>query len=144
MSAREPAPGRDAFAAFTLLDTRWMDNDVYGHLNNVVYYSLFDTAVNRWLIDKGVLDPATSPVFGLVVETGCQYFQPLSFPDRVEAGLKVERLGSSSVRYVIGLFRQGAGEVAAVGHFTHVYVDRDTRRPTPIPADTRAVLEALR
>jgi acyl-CoA thioester hydrolase len=144
VSAREAAPSRDAFVGFTPLDTRWMDNDVYGHLNNVIYYSLFDTAVNRWLIERGVLDPATSPAFGLVVETGCRYFQAISFPDRVEAGLKVEHLGSSSVRYVIGLFRQDAREAAAVGHFTHVYVDRATRRPTPIPDAVRAVLEALR
>ncbi|MBC6980147.1 acyl-CoA thioesterase [Caulobacter sp. 17J80-11] len=120
-----------------------MDNDVYGHVNNVVYYSFFDTAVNRWLIEQGVLEPATSPVIGLVVETGCRFAKSLSFPDRVEAGLRVAKIGTSSVRYEVGLFRAGDPEPAAEGHFVHVYVDRETRRPTPVPADMRKVLEGL-
>jgi acyl-CoA thioester hydrolase len=141
--SRITTPGRDAYAEFTSLDTRWMDNDVYGHVNNVQYYSFFDTAVNRWLIERGVLDPVTSPVFGLVIETRCSYFKPLSFPDRVEAGLKVAHLGRSSVRYEIGLFKQGDPEAAAAGEFTHVYVDRETRRPAPIPQAVRTALESL-
>ncbi|NEX95196.1 acyl-CoA thioesterase [Caulobacter sp. 17J65-9] len=120
-----------------------MDNDVYGHVNNVVYYSFFDTAVNRWLIEQGVLEPAVSPVIGLVVETGCRFSKSLSFPDRVEAGLRVAKIGTSSVRYEVGLFRAGDPEPAAEGHFVHVYVDRETRRPTPVPADMRKVLEGL-
>ena len=141
--SRPAAPGREAFAHFTGLDTRWMDNDVYGHVNNVQYYSYFDTVVNRWLIEQGVLDPVSSPVIGLVVETRCAYFEPLSFPDRVEAGMKVTHLGRSSVRYEIGLFRAGADRAAAAGEFTHVYVDRETRRSVEIPDATRAVLQTL-
>ena len=135
---------REAYAVFTSLDTRWMDNDVYGHVNNVQYYSYFDTAVNRWLIEQGLLDPVTSLAIGLVVETRCSYFAPLSFPDRIEAGMSVVHLGRSSVRYAIGLFRAGAGEAAAAGEFTHVYVDRQTRTSTAIPAAVRAALESLK
>ncbi len=142
-TSRSTTPVREDFAEFTALDTRWMDNDVYGHVNNVQYYSFFDTAVNRWLIERGVLDPLTSPVFGLVVETRCSYYKPLSFPDRVDAGLKVVHLGRSSVRYTIGLFRQGDDEAAAAGEFTHVYVERESRKPAPIPEAVRAALEAL-
>ncbi|MBS0296983.1 MAG: thioesterase family protein [Proteobacteria bacterium] len=120
-----------------------MDNDVYGHVNNVQYYSYFDTVVNRWLIEQGVLDPAVSPVIGLVVETRCAYFEPLSFPERVEAGMRVAHLGRSSVRYEIGLFRSGAERAAAAGEFTHVYVDRATRRSVEIPDAVRAVLQTL-
>ncbi|WP_255500597.1 thioesterase family protein [Caulobacter sp. 17J80-11] len=134
---------RDGYRQYVTIDTRWMDNDVYGHVNNVVYYSFFDTAVNRWLIEQGVLEPATSPVIGLVVETGCRFAKSLSFPDRVEAGLRVAKIGTSSVRYEVGLFRAGDPEPAAEGHFVHVYVDRETRRPTPVPADMRKVLEGL-
>ncbi len=136
-------PARDAFAVFRLIPTRWMDNDVYGHVNNVTYYSFFDTAVNAHLIEQGVLDPATSPVIGLVVETGCRYFAPLSFPETVEAGIRVTKVGTSSVRYEIGLFKTGEAMPSALGHFTHVYVDRETRRPVAIPAAARAVLEGL-
>jgi acyl-CoA thioester hydrolase len=127
----------------TVLDTRWMDNDAYGHVNNVVYYSFFDTAVNRWLIDRGVLDIGTSAAIGLVVETGCRYFQPVTFPDRVTAGLRVAHIGNSSVRYEIALFRNDEPEAAAAGFFVHVYTDRATRRPTPIPDDVRQALLAL-
>jgi acyl-CoA thioester hydrolase len=144
VSGREPPPARTAFRVFRTLATRWMDNDVYGHINNVAYYSYFDTAVNQALIEAGVLDPAGSPVIGLVVETGCRYFAPLSFPGPVEVGLAVERLGSSSVTYALGVFRPGAAEAAAAGHFTHVYVDRHGRRPVAIPAGTRALLESWR
>jgi acyl-CoA thioester hydrolase len=142
--SRATTPGRETYAEFTTLDTRWLDNDVYGHVNNVQYYSFFDTAVNRWLIERGVLDPVTSPVFGLVVETRCSYFKPVTFPERVEAGLKVAHLGRSSVRYEIGLFRKDDPEAAAAGEFTHVYVDRQTRRPAAIPDAFRAALETLK
>lgn len=141
--AREAAPGRDHYRHFTALETRWMDNDLYGHVNNVTYYSYFDTAVNGYLIASGVLDIHNGPVIGLVVETGCRYFMPVAFPDRLEAGIAVTRIGTSSVQYAVGIFRQGEGQVAAAGHFTHVYVDRDTRRPTALPADFRQVLEHL-
>lgn len=134
---------RDGYRQFGTIDTRWMDNDVYGHVNNVVYYSFFDTAVNRWLIEQGVLDPATSAVIGLVVETGCRFAKSLTFPDRVEAGLRVAKIGTSSVRYEVGLFREGDPEPAAEGHFVHVYVDRETRRPTPLPHEMRRALEGL-
>lgn len=127
----------------TVLDTRWMDNDAYGHVNNVVYYSFFDTAVNRWLIDRGVLDIGTSAAIGLVVETGCRYFRPVTFPDRVTAGLRVAHIGNSSVRYEIALFRNDEPGAAAAGFFVHVYTDRATRRPTPIPDDVRQALLAL-
>lgn len=137
-------PGRDAFAVIRQIPTRWMDNDVYGHVNNVVYYSFFDTAVNAHLIETGVLDLDTSPAIGLVVETGCRYAAPIAFPDRVDAGVRVARIGTSSVTYEIGLFRNDEAQPSAFGHFTHVYVDRQTRRSTPIPEAVRAVLEALR
>lgn len=123
--------------------TRWMDNDVYGHVNNVVYYSYFDTVVNTYLIRQGALDIHARAVIGLVVETGCRYFAPLSFPDTVVAGLRVTRIGNSSVRYQVGLFRNEESEPAAQGHFTHVYVDRETRRPAALPAALRAALEPL-
>ena len=120
-----------------------MDNDVYGHVNNVVYYSYFDTAVNGYLIDAGVLDIHAGPVIGLVVETQCRYFAPLAFPQTVEAGLRVATLGRSSVRYEVGLFAHGEATSAAHGHFVHVYVDRATRRPVELPAMLRQALEAL-
>ena len=142
MSRRPPA-SRGEFAHFLALPTRWMDNDAYGHVNNVVYYSFFDTAVNRFLIDRGVLRIDASPVIGLVVETGCRYHRPLAFPDAVEVGIRVAHLGTSSVRYELGIFRQGEDLAAAEGHFVHVYVDRDTRAPTPLPADLRAALETI-
>jgi acyl-CoA thioester hydrolase len=139
----EPTRERSAYRVFSTIDTRWMDNDVYGHVNNVQYYSFFDTAVNRWLIEQGLLDPLSSEAIGLVIETRCRYFAPLSFPGRVEAGLRVGRLGRTSVRWEIGLFPMGGAEAAAAGEFTHVYVDRASRRPVEIPAGTRAALQAL-
>ncbi len=140
----DPLPTRADFPAIRSITTRWMDNDVYGLVNNVVYYSFFDTAVNTHLIEQGVLDPATSPVIGLVVETGCRYAAPITFPDRVDAGVRVARIGTSSVRYEVGLFRGDEPDAAAFGHFTHVYVNRETRRPVPIPDAVRKVLEGLR
>jgi acyl-CoA thioester hydrolase len=140
-----PAPdGRQAYARFELLGTRWMDNDMYGHLNNVVYYSLFDTAVNQYLIRAGALDIHGGEVIGLVVQTQCNYFDSLSFPQPLEAGLRLAQRGRSSVRYEIGLFASGAPLCAARGHFVHVYVDRHTRRPvTELPAAYLQALEGL-
>src|SRR5205823_1135862 len=125
------------------IPTRWMDNDVYGHVNNVVYYSYFDTAVNHYLIEQQVLDIESSPVIGLVVETACQYFAPIAFPDVVAAGLRVGKLGNSSVRYEIGIFRNDDDHASAQGHFVHVYVNRATRRPATLPADLRDALEKI-
>lgn len=140
----KPSPlSRDAFRAYRPITTRWMDNDVYGHINNVVYYSWFDTAVNAWLIEHGVLDIHAGPVIGLVIETHCNYFEPLAFPQTIEAGIRVARLGNSSVRYEVGLFAKGAEFAAAQGHFVHVYVDRQTRRPVSLPSTLRAALESL-
>ena len=137
------AQPRSAYRVFRSLTTRWMDNDAYGHVNNVVYYSWFDTAVNAYLIEQGVLDIAHGETIGLVVETQCHYFAPLAFPQTVEAAIRVARLGASSVRYEIGLFAQGAPLTAASGHFIHVYVDKATRRPTPLPLNLKTVLERL-
>ncbi len=134
---------RAAYPHFLTVPTRWMDNDVYGHVNNVVYYSWFDTVVNRFLIDRGVLDIQASPVIGLVVNTQCNYFASVAFPQAVEGGLRVARLGKSSVHYQIGLFVEGLETPAAVGDFTHVYVDRSSGRPVPLPDDLRAALETI-
>ncbi len=139
-----PAPQlRSAYRAMRPITTRWSDNDVYGHVNNVVYYSWFDTAVNAYLIEHGVLDIHGGDTIGLVIETQCNYFAPLAFPQTVEAGIRVARLGGSSVRYEVGLFAQGQAESAAAGHFIHVYVDRATRRPVPVPEGLRSVLSGL-
>ena len=143
MSAR-PAPSTRAdYRAFYQIQTRWMDNDIYGHMNNVVHYSLFDTAVNGWLIGQGVLDIHGGERIGLVVETGCRYFSEMAFPDAVTAGLRVARLGSSSVRYEVGLFRNGEETAAAEGFFIHVYVERATRRPKELDAKLRGALETI-
>ena len=142
-TAKPQPEGRDAYKAFRPITTRWMDNDVYGHVNNVVYYSWFDTAVNATLIEQGVLDIHGGNTIGLVIETQCNYFAPLAFPQTIEAGIRVAKLGTSSVRYEVGLFAQGEPLTAAKGHFVHVYVDRDTRRPVPLPAPLKAFLETL-
>jgi acyl-CoA thioester hydrolase len=137
------AEHRSAYLQFQPITTRWMDNDVYGHVNNAVYYSYFDTVVNSYLIRQGVLDIESGSTIGLVIETQCNYFSSLSFPDTVMAGLRVARLGTSSVRYEVGLF-SGDNEIAAAqGHFIHVYVDRATRRPVPLPEPLRRALEPL-
>jgi acyl-CoA thioester hydrolase len=144
-SAPRPQPlPRSAYRAFRAIGTRWSDNDVYGHVNNVVYYSWFDTAVNAHLIEQGALDIHAGPVIGLVIETQCNYFAPLAFPQTVWAGLRVAHLGSSSVRYEVGLFADGEDLAAACGHFVHVYVDRETRRPVPLPDVLKTTLETLR
>lgn len=134
---------RISYRAFRPITTRWMDNDVYGHVNNVVYYSWFDTAVNAHLIEHGALDIHHGEVIGLVVETQCNYFAPLAFPQTIHAGIRVARLGTSSVRYEVGLFAEGVDTCAARGHFVHVYVDRATRRPVPLPLALKTVLETL-
>ncbi|MEE1610571.1 acyl-CoA thioesterase [Microvirga sp. CF3016] len=143
MPNRPARPDRSAFRLFRPIATRWLDNDAYGHVNNVHYYSYFDTAVNGWLIEKGLLAIGESPVIGLVVETGCTYFESVAFPDMLEAGIAVTHLGRSSVRYRIGIFKAGVENAAAQGHFVHVYVDRTTQRPVEIPPETRAVLSEL-
>ena len=134
---------REDYQHFLTIPTRWMDNDVYGHVNNVVYYSFFDTVVNGYLVAEGGLDIEKSAVIGLVVETLCRYFKPLAFPETIEAGLRVGRLGNSSVRYEIAIFRQGDETPAAAGHFVHVYVDRVTRRPVPVPDAMRRALTRI-
>ncbi len=140
-----PAPlPRSAFRHFTAIDTRWHDNDVFGHVNNVVYYAYFDTVVNRQLTDAGLLDVAHSPIVGLVAETGCSYFAPVAYPDRLEVGLAVVRLGTSSVTYRLGLFRAGEEACAALCRYTHVYVDRASGKPVAIPAGHRALFEGVR
>jgi acyl-CoA thioester hydrolase len=138
----QPEP-RNAYKVFRSITTRWMDNDAYGHVNNVVYYSWFDTAVNAYLIEQGVLDIHQGKTIGLVIETQCNYFAPLAFPQTVDAGIRVARLGGSSVRYEVGLFAQGEPLTAARGHFIHVYVDAASRRPTPLRLDLKTVLETL-
>lgn len=138
----QPQP-RSAYRVFRPIGTRWADNDVYGHVNNVVYYSWFDTAVNAYLIEQGALDIHAGAVIGLVIETQCNYFAPVEFPQTVEAGLRVAHVGRSSVRYEVGLFVQGEPMTAAKGHFVHVYVERESRRPAALPLKLKAVLEAL-
>ena len=136
-------PTRADYRHFVPITTRWMDNDVYGHVNNVTYYSYFDTAANLYLIERGGLDIHQSPVIGVVVESQCNYHAPIAYPDRVDAGLRVDRLGQRAVTYGIAIFRAGAAEAAASGHFVHVFVDREARRPAPIPAPLREALAAI-
>jgi acyl-CoA thioester hydrolase len=143
-AARPQTRSRSDYRVFRTIGTRWMDNDLYGHVNNVVYYSWFDTAVNGWLIEQGALDIHHGAVIGLVIETHCNYFAPLAFPQDVQAGLRVAHLGSSSVRYEVGLFAEGGEMAAACGHFVHVYVDRETRRPVPLPEQLKLTLETIR
>jgi acyl-CoA thioester hydrolase len=139
----EKEPVRTDFPHFLAIPTRWEDCDVYGHVNNVVYYSYFDTAVTDHLVREGGLLPMESPVIGVVVETRCQFRQELNFPDIVDAGIRVTRLGNSSVRYEIGLFRHGEESPAAFGHFVHVWIDRKSRRPKTVPDGIRRALEPL-
>jgi acyl-CoA thioester hydrolase len=144
-SASRPLPeSRSAYRALAPIGTRWMDNDVYGHVNNVVYYSWFDTAVNGYLIAQGALDIHVGTTIGLVVETQCHYFSPIAFPQRVTAGIRVAHVGKSSVRYEVGLFADDEPLCAAMGHFVHVYVDRSTRRPAVLPVPLTAALEKIK
>ena len=141
VAAAKPHPQtRSDYRHFLPIATRWMDNDVYGHVNNVVYYSYFDTVVNEYLISKGVLDIVNSPVIGLVVETGCSFFVSIAFPEKIDAGLRVTKLGNSSVRYEVALFRDGSELAAAQGHFVHVYVDRVTLKPQALTENLKALL----
>ncbi|HYQ51297.1 MAG TPA: thioesterase family protein [Pseudomonas sp.] len=140
----KPVPqGRGDYRYLRDITTRWMDNDVYGHVNNVIYYSWFDTVVNGWLLEQNLLDLEQCPTVGLVVDTHCSYFSSISFPDLVRAGLRVASLGTSSVRYEVGLFANDNQAASAQGHFVHVYVDRVTRRPVPLPAELRRALESI-
>ena len=144
MSNGRPAPGvRSDYVEFTPIQTRWMDNDVYGHVNNVVYYSYFDTAVNLYLIDPGGLDFHNAPIIGIMAETACRFHRSIAYPEAIDAGLRVGRLGSSSVRYEVGLFGAGEQDARAEGHLVHVFVDRATNKPVPIPATIRTALERL-
>ncbi|MEO5735985.1 MAG: thioesterase family protein [Variovorax sp.] len=144
-AAAKPVPEhRSHYRVFRTIATRWADNDMYGHVNNVVYYGWFDTAVNGLLIERGALDIHRGDTIGFVVETQCNYFAPLAFPQTVEAGIRVAEAGRSSVRYEIGLFAQGAETAAAQGHFVHVYVDRVSQRPVPLPAPLAEVVQSLR
>jgi len=142
-SQRTPPAHRSAFKHFRVIPTRWLDNDVYGHVNNVVYYAYFDTLINRYLIDPGGLDIHAGQIIGIAVETSCRFHRSFSYPEDIDAGLRVGRLGTSSVRYEIGLFGIGEDEARADGHFVHVFVDRETRRPVPMPARLREALARL-
>ena len=140
---RDSAKGREYFRHFLPITTRWADNDVYGHVNNVVFYQWFDTVVNQFLISRGTLDIHGGDAIALVVETHCNYFSPVAFPEPITAGLCVVQLGKSSVRYEVGIFRGDESVASAQGHFVHVYVDRATRQPTPIPDTARALLQSI-
>jgi len=144
MSGERPkVGGRSDYRHFMKIPTRWMDNDVYGHVNNVNYYSYFDTLINRYLIEEGRLDFHDGPIIGLAVESLCRYYRSFSYPDVIDAGLRVGRLGTSSVRYEIGLFAEGQDQARAEGHFVHVFVERASQRPTPIPEPMRGALARL-
>ncbi|MEZ5487230.1 MAG: thioesterase family protein [Steroidobacteraceae bacterium] len=143
MSERAPIPVRDDYRVFRPMQTRWMDNDVYGHVNNVVYYSYFDTAVNGYLIDATGTDIRQLPAIGVVAETGCRYFESVSYPDLLEVGLAVERLGRSSIVYQLGIFVAGCSTAAAAGRFVHVYVDSTQRGTVPVPEPIRAAVAPL-
>ena len=137
-------PTLDAYPYVTSITTRWMDNDIYGHVNNVAYYSFFDTAANQFLIERGGLDIAAGSVIGLVVESKCSYHAPLAYPERLRAGGRVDHLGNRAVTSGIAIFTEREDVAAAHGHFVHVFVDRATRAPTPIPDALRAALQTIR
>ena len=141
--SRKPPAGRADFKAWRTMTTRWADNDAYGHVNNTVYYEWFDSAVNAWMVEQGLLDIANGDPIALVVETRCTYAAPLEFPQTVEIGLAVAELGRSSIRYRIGIFAEGSEDSAAEGEFVHVVVDRASRRPVEIPSDWRSKFEAI-
>jgi acyl-CoA thioester hydrolase len=136
-------PTRSDFVAFEEIHSRWMDNDAYGHINNVVYYSFFDTAVNRYLIERNVLNVLKSEAIGFVIETQCKYFSPIAYPDLIHVGLKVVHLGNSSVKYQLAIFKNDDDIASAAGNFVHVYVNRSTNKPTPIPQNVREILAGL-
>jgi acyl-CoA thioester hydrolase len=134
---------RDEYPRFTTLETRWMDNDIYGHVNNALYYAFFDTAINQYLIAEGGLDIVNSSVIAFTVESQCQYLRPISFPGSIDVGLRVGKLGNSSVRYELAIFKQGEAQAAAAGYFVHVFVNRETQRPVTIPDEIRSALARL-
>ena len=140
---RPSAPVRADYQVFRPVTTRWMDNDVYGHVNNAVYYSFFDTVVSGWLVENGIVEYEQGKTIGLAVNSECSYFEPISFPEAVTGGMRVDRIGSSSVTYAVGIFRGDGDSAAAAGTFTHVYVDRQTRRPSALTDDVRAKLETV-
>lgn len=144
MTERPKPDKRSAYAYFQTMTTRWMDNDSYRHMNNTTYYSFFDTIVNQYLIERDVLDVAEGEVIGLVAETKCRYFKSIGFPSKISVGLRIGHLGSSSIRYEIGLFKGDEGTASAQGHFVHVYVNRYSGRPIPISEELRSVVEPLR
>lgn len=143
MTHSDAVPTRDDYPHLCVITTRWMDNDVYGHVNNVLYYSFFDTVIAEYLVHEGGFEFETAEVIGLAVESSCRYRRSLAFPERIQAGLRVAHLGNSSVRYEIGIFAGDDREACADGYFVHVFVTRATNRPTPIPAPIRAALERL-
>lgn len=140
---RPEPPVRADYKTFRPITTRWMDNDVYGHVNNVIYYSFFDTVVSGWLVEQGIVDYEHGDTIGLAVDSQCSYFAPIQFPEAVTGGMRVDRLGRSSVTYAVGIFRGDQDQASAAGTFTHVYVDRETRRPKPLGDDVRARLETV-
>ena len=141
--SKAPPPSRGDYRVFYPISTRWSDNDIYGHVNNVTYYSYFDTAANRYLIEEGGLDITDGAIVGYVVSSGCEYHAPITYPESVEAGVRVDRLGSSSVRYGIAIFKEGEERAAAHGYFVHVFVERAENRPVPIPENLKVALERL-
>jgi len=141
--SRDTAAARSEFKVWKSFTTRWADNDAYGHVNNTVFYQWFDSAVNAWLVEQGLLDIHNGDPIALVVETRCSYFAPLAFPQKVEVGLAVAQLGRSSVRYGIGVFGEGENQAAAQGEFVHVLVDRTSRRPVEMPGNWRQALETI-
>jgi acyl-CoA thioester hydrolase len=143
MSARPQPNRREAYAYFQMMTTRWMDNDVYRHMNNTTYYAFFDTLVCQYLIEKGALDVEKSPVIGLVAETTCRFFRSIAFPSKINAGLRVGYQGNTSVRYEVGLFKDDEDVASAQGHFVHVYVARETGRPVPVPEKVKSVIAPL-
>ena len=134
---------RDNYFVFKPITTRWMDNDIYGHINNVTYYSYFDTVSNAYLIEAGGLDIENSPIIAYVVNSGCNYSSAIAYPDKIEAGLRVDRLGKSSVQYGVAIFKEGEVQASAYGHFVHVFVERKTGKPVSIPKKIRNALEKI-
>jgi len=141
--SRSGPPSRGDYKVFYPISTRWSDNDIYGHVNNVTYYSYFDTAANRYLIEEGGMDISDGRIVGYVVNSGCEYHAPVTYPEPIEAGLRVERLGNSSVQYGLAIFREGGQAAVAHGHFVHVFVDRAANKPVPIPSRLRTALARL-
>ena len=141
--SESPVPGRSDYRVFYPINTRWSDNDIYGHVNNVMYYSYFDTAANRYLIEEGGLDINDGTIVGFVVNSGCEYHAPISYPEPIEAGLRIDRLGNSSVQYGIAIFKEGVDQAVAHGHFVHVFVDRAANKSVPIPPKLREALQRI-